>query len=53
MVPLVDATPGASGSFSMLENLNCIGHEVNDDTRDGESDVGTGKAGSDFTHPMV
>ena len=36
IVPLVVATPGGSGSFSMLENRNCIGHEVNDDTRDGD-----------------
>jgi hypothetical protein len=42
MVPRVVATPGGSGNFWMLENLNCIGHEVNDDTRDGDSDIGTG-----------
>ena len=41
-VPLVVATPGGSGSFWMLENRNCIGHDVNDETRDGESVIGTG-----------
>jgi hypothetical protein len=46
MLPLVVAGPGASGSFSMLEKRNCIGHEVNDDTRDGDSDVGTGNVGA-------
>ena len=30
----------------MLENRNCIGHDVNDDTRDGDSDIGTGKVGA-------
>jgi hypothetical protein len=40
-VPFVVATPGGSGSRSMLENRNCIGHVVNDDTRDGDNDVGT------------
>jgi hypothetical protein len=30
----------------MLENRNCIGHDVNDETRDGDSDVGTGKTGA-------
>jgi hypothetical protein len=26
----------------MLEKRNCIGHDVNDETRDGESVIGTG-----------
>jgi hypothetical protein len=30
----------------MLEKRNCIGHDVNDDTRDGDSDVGTGNTGA-------
>ncbi len=46
MVPLVVAIPGGSGSFSMLENRNCIGHDVNDDTRDGDNDIGTGNVGA-------
>ena len=46
IVPLVVATPGGSGSFSMLEKRNCIGHDVNDDTRDGDNDIGTGKVGA-------
>ena len=41
IVPLVVATPGASGSRWMLENRNCMGQTVKDDTRDGDSDVGT------------
>jgi hypothetical protein len=45
MLPFVVAGPGASGSLSMLENLNCIGHDVNDDTREGDNDVGTGNTG--------
>jgi hypothetical protein len=45
MLPRVVAGPGASGSFSMLENRNCIGHDVNDDTLDGDNDVGTGNTG--------
>ena len=53
MLPLVVATPGGSGSFSMLENLNCIGHEVNDETRDGERFIGTVKAGATSSVAMV
>ena len=30
----------------MLENRNCMGHDVNDDTREGDSDVGTGNTGA-------
>ena len=40
--PFVVRDRGGSGSFSMLENRNCIGHDRNDRTRDGDSDVGTG-----------
>ena len=47
MLPRVVAGPGASGSFSMLENRNCMGHDVNDDTRDGDNDVGTGNVGAE------
>jgi hypothetical protein len=34
--------PGGSGSFSMLENRNCMGQVVNDETRDGDRLVGVG-----------
>ncbi len=30
----------------MLEKRNCIGHDVNDDTRDGDNDIGTGNGGA-------
>ena len=30
----------------MLENRNCIGQLVNDDTLDGDRDIGTAKTGS-------
>jgi hypothetical protein len=45
-VPFVVATPGGSGSRSTDEKRNCIGQLVNDDTRDGDSELGTGKRGS-------
>lgn len=37
----------------MLENRNCMGHEVNDETRDGDNDVGIGKTGSASTSVIV
>ncbi len=40
--PLVMCGLGASGSFSMLEKRNAMGHEVNDSTRLGDRLVGTG-----------
>ena len=53
MLPFVVAGPGASGSFSMLENRNCMGHDVNDDTREGDSDVGTGNTGPDAARSIM
>ena len=39
--PLVVATLGRSGSFSMLENRKASGQERNDSTREGDRLVGT------------
>jgi hypothetical protein len=41
--PLVAGTLGGSGSFSMLANRNCNGHDVNASTRLGDKLVGTVK----------